>query len=248
MRRLDFLTIVAIAIVAYILANVIHEGLGHGGACFLLGGRAEQLSSLHFSFDPKSVTPAEAKFIAAAGCIANVIAAAIGLLLYRRRRSYFLWLFTTINLLMPAGYLLFSGVLNVGDWVQVCAGIPQLVWRPILAVIGGASYYLAARYCARLLEPLARKDDARRFTLIAYFTGGILYCGSGLFNPVGPIIIAISGAAASFGGTSGLVWMIDFICDREGESVPIERSYAWIGVAAVMAIVFVGVLGPAINF
>ena len=231
MRR-DVLTVVSIAIVAYALANVIHEILGHGGACLLIGARVEEFSSLHCMCSIPS------KFMAAAGCIANAIAAAIGLLVFRRRKTYFWWLFTTINLLMPAGYLLFSGVLKVGDWVLVCRDFPPIVWRPILAILGAGLYYLAARYAARMF-------NARRLNLIAYVTGGILYCVSGLFNPHGPLLIAISAAAASFGGTSGLLWMVDFM--PEGEEAAIERSYAWIASAAVIAIVFVFVLGPAIR-
>jgi len=241
MRR-DILTIIAIAIVAYALANVIHEGLGHGGACLLVGGRPIELSSLHFRCE------ADSKFVSAAGCIANVIAAGIALLFFRRRPSFFLWLFTTINLLMATGYLLFSGVMRVGDWVNVCRDLPPGVWRPALAIIGAGLYFLVARFAARLLAPLAGRDGARRMTLIPYFTGGILYCVSGLFNPVGPILIAISAAAASFGGTSGLIWLVEFNRDPQGEGIAIERSYGWIVAGVVTAAVFIGVLGPAIRF
>ena len=37
--RLDPWTVGAIAVVAYSVGNVVHEGLGHGGACVLVGGR-----------------------------------------------------------------------------------------------------------------------------------------------------------------------------------------------------------------
>jgi hypothetical protein len=242
MPRRDVLTIIAISIVAYALSNVIHEGLGHGGACLLVGGRPVEMSSLHF------LCEGDSKFVSAAGCIANVIAGIVGLALYKRRRSYFLWLFTTLNLLMPAGYLLFSGVLRVGDWVNVCRDLPPAVWRPALAITGAVLYFLAARFCARLLAPLAGRDGARRMTLIPYFTGGILYCVSGLFNPVGPILIAISAAAASFGGASGLIWLVEFIRNKDAEGIAIERSYGWIASAAVTAAVFIGVLGPAVRF
>jgi len=40
----DALTIAAIAIVVYIVAGVIHEGVGHGGACLLAGGRVLVIS------------------------------------------------------------------------------------------------------------------------------------------------------------------------------------------------------------
>jgi hypothetical protein len=35
----DIPTLVAIAVVAYAVANVVHEGLGHSGTCVLVGGR-----------------------------------------------------------------------------------------------------------------------------------------------------------------------------------------------------------------
>ena len=42
-RAIDRMTVVAIAIVAYALANLIHEGLGHGGTCIAVGGRLTAL-------------------------------------------------------------------------------------------------------------------------------------------------------------------------------------------------------------
>jgi hypothetical protein len=36
---LDALTVGAIGILAYMLGNVLHEGLGHGGACVLIGAK-----------------------------------------------------------------------------------------------------------------------------------------------------------------------------------------------------------------
>jgi len=34
---LDLLTVAAIGIVAFSVATVVHEGVGHGGACLLAG-------------------------------------------------------------------------------------------------------------------------------------------------------------------------------------------------------------------
>ena len=44
-------TLAAIAVVAFALANLAHEGMGHGGACLLAGGRALALSAIHFDGD-----------------------------------------------------------------------------------------------------------------------------------------------------------------------------------------------------
>lgn len=52
---LDLLTILAIGIISFIIKNVLHEALGHGGACFLVGGTPLVLSSAHFDCDTVAV-------------------------------------------------------------------------------------------------------------------------------------------------------------------------------------------------
>jgi hypothetical protein len=91
-------------------------------------------------------------------------------------------------------------------------------------------------------------DQARRLTVPAYFAGGLLYCISGLFNPVGPILIAVSAAAASFGGASGLLWLTQFVRGEAMQPVRLERSYAWIAGGSIASLIFIAVLGPSIHF
>ena len=45
-RARDPATIIAISIVAFAIANLLHEGAGHGGACVVTGGHAKVLSKL----------------------------------------------------------------------------------------------------------------------------------------------------------------------------------------------------------
>src|SRR2546427_355944 len=63
-RLLDVPTVVAIAIVAYVLADVLHEAVGHGGACVLTGGKPLVLSTVHFDCGGDS------RWVAAAGIAA----------------------------------------------------------------------------------------------------------------------------------------------------------------------------------
>jgi hypothetical protein len=65
--KTDLLTIAAIAIVATVSADFIHEGLGHGGMCVATGGRPQVLSTVHFECS------AETRLVAAAGTLANLI-------------------------------------------------------------------------------------------------------------------------------------------------------------------------------
>ena len=115
---IDRLTVAAIAVVAYALANVLHEGLGHGGACLVVGCTPKVLSSMNFEGDDTGLSRAATNFIEAGGTLANLLAAAAAFAWFRRYRSasvharYFAWLFGTVNLLHATGYPLYSGVGN----------------------------------------------------------------------------------------------------------------------------------------
>ena len=68
--RTHALTVGAIAILAYMLGNVLHEGLGHGGACLLVGAKPLVLSSVHFECS------ADSRLVMAGGTLVNLFAAA----------------------------------------------------------------------------------------------------------------------------------------------------------------------------
>lgn len=52
--RHDPLTLVAIALLAYVVGDVLHEAVGHGGACLVVGGRPLVLSTVHFECDSQA--------------------------------------------------------------------------------------------------------------------------------------------------------------------------------------------------
>ena len=136
----DLLTIVAITVVATVMANFIHEGIGHGGMCIVTGGRALVLSTVHLDCS------ADTRLVAAGGTLANLIFGALFWAAERVKRSahwrYFFWLLMTFNLLSAGGYFLFSGIGNIGDWAAVVAGWePAWAWRMGMAALGVFSYF-----------------------------------------------------------------------------------------------------------
>jgi hypothetical protein len=264
--RPDWLTVIAIAVVVYCIVSLVHEGLGHGGACLAMGGRPQLITSMQFQGDKRGVSSAGLRFIAAGGTIANVAAAGItGWLLRRRRRKqagaswFFLWLFTTINLLQATGYFLYSGVAGIGDWTAVVRGFaPAWVWRAGLIIVGAVTYWFAAKWAMDLLgQRLSSPDSARvaeanRYTLVAYAGGALLSIAAGLFEPGGALVVLISGAAASLGGTSALAWGPQLLHDqRLGASVKppliVGRDWRWIVAGAVVVVVVIFVLGAGVR-
>ncbi len=170
----DLLTIAAIAIVATVIADFIHEGLGHGGMCVATGGRPLVLSTVHFECS------ADTRLVAAGGTLANLIFGALFWVAARAvKRSaswrYFFWLLMTFNLFHVGGYFLFSGIGNIGDWAAVVAGWqPALAWRVGLAALGIVTYFFVfVPLSLRELRPFLGKDAkirvrrARQLTVTA---------------------------------------------------------------------------------
>jgi len=255
----DLLTIAAVGIVAAVLTDFIHEGLGHGGMCVATGGQPLVLSTVHFECSP------DTRLVAAGGTLANLI---VGTLSWGAARvvtqpapwRYFLWLLMTLNLFDAGGYFLFSGIGNIGDWAAVVAGWqPAWAWHMGLAALGIVTYFfLFVPLSLRELRPFLGKDTkirmqrARQLTLVPYLTSGVLSCVAGVFNPVGPLLILISAAAASFGGHSGLAWMWTLLKNprtpgSKFQMPEVERSLVWIIAAVVLAIGFIAGLGPGVK-
>jgi hypothetical protein len=205
--------------------------------------------------------------VMAGGTLVNLAAGGFfwALLRFSQRTSarlrYFFWIGMTINLLQAGGYFLFSGIGNIGDWAEFIKGLEAAwVWRVGLTVVGIASYAMFVWLALLELRPLIggdsveRKILATRLTVPPYLVGGTLSCVAGLFNPVGMILVAISAAAASFGGTSGLAWMAQWLNGRAIPAGPparpafIGRSWGWIIVSAILCAAFIFLVGPGVKF
>jgi len=264
--RLDPWTVGAIAVIAYAIGNVVHEGLGHGGACVLVGGRPVELNAIFFECSVEGLPPAAGRWLAAGGSIANLAAAVPAWIALQQlprtwgRARAFAWLLLAVDLLMPFGYLLFSGLGNIGDWAAVVRGLePPLAWRGALSVAGALLYFrLAPRLLMPPLEQFLgtgaeqRQLRAQTLSVLPYAVGGLTYVAAGVLNPHGIYLVLISAVAASFGGTSLLVWYPVVWARRTplaSESVPlgVPRSRGWLVAAAITLVVFVGVLGPGVR-
>ena len=105
-------TVVAIAVVAYAGADVVHEA-GHALVCLLSGYAILSISSV------ATQSTGSGRPLAAAGTVANVITGMLAWWFFGRTRRfdatrYLLWLFGCVSL-MNVGYLIASAVLGSGD-------------------------------------------------------------------------------------------------------------------------------------
>jgi hypothetical protein len=253
----DRLTLIAIAALACILQDVLHEGLGHGVTAWLSGANRLTLSTVALQSD------IETRLISANGTVVNLVFAAIFWLLllkpqhYKPATRYFLVLAIAGNLFTGTGYFLFSGVLNFGDWAAVIRGLqPHWMWRLGLVVLGVASYYGSTLLVAAKLRAFQERDESSRrlrgLCWTPYFTDAILAGLGGLFNPFGLFYVAASALPSTMGANAGLLSlpaMMRRSSPAPGDQVgPLPRSIPWIVTGLVASLLFIFVLGRGLTW
>lgn len=192
-----------------------------------------------------------------AGVWSDVILAALAAFLWRRVRAplprLMLWTIATSKAFCAAGYFLFSGIVNVGDYAPA-QGLAPLshpwAWRVALVLVGAFAYWRIYRVASRALGQMVGADPVARRTiaLTLYFTFGAVGLIVGLLNPIGFWITVMSAMASSFGGNAGL-WSVAY--DGSPASAPtpfvLTRNRGVILAGLIVCAAFALLLGPTIH-
>ena len=252
----DILTIAAISVVAGILCNVLHEGVGHGLTALLTGAKSGVLTTVAWS------SAHDSRLVAAGGTLVNLAAGLIFWLMLRKAASsrgltrYFLLVSFAFNLFTGTGYFFFSGVTGFGDWAAVIQGLrPHWMWRTLLAVGGAIAYFIAVRVVGAALVryvgvPRAQQKRLRRLTLVPYISAIVLASAAAPLNPLGIQLIWQSALPATAGGQSGFLWLQYYIPRRAQpvrEADGLSRNYSWIIASAILAFAYVAILGRGVT-
>jgi hypothetical protein len=256
----DALTLIALGVVAFIFADVTHEALGHGLATLLVRAKPVLLTTCYFS-----TQGGVSRWIPAGGGLANACMGLLALLFLRGfspgapHVRYFLALVAAFNLFFAAAYPAYSGIALFGDWAAVISGLePVWLWRILLILAAGVSYWLALILVAHAIDPFCGSREPKslqrlqRITLIPYLAALATAFLGGIPNPAGWKVLftaAIPAAAASFGLTQLDHFSAATAPYPVGEpSVYVQRSVGWIAAALAILTLFVVFLGPGIRF
>jgi hypothetical protein len=247
-------TLLAIACAAYLVADVAHEGLGHGGACLALGGKLILLTT---TFEDCSI---RSRLIDGAGPVVGIAVALLtwAWLRFTRPASIaartFLCLTFAFAVFWNVGYMIKSGLTDQGDWAFVIKGLePSIAWHAALTVLGIVLYALAMRMLSMAIAGNLSAGDAPgqrplALALTAYLTAGLLSAAAATFDPRGPATILTDALPSSL-GSIGLIW-VGWIMNKRRPDFRITalRSPAWMVVGFASAAFFVAVLGPGLRF
>jgi hypothetical protein len=266
-RLIDTPTVVSLSALAYIIAVFLHEIMGHGLACVLLGSHNTELGAFYADCAYAGMSDLGIRLVALAGPAVSVLVGVVSFMIWRSLSQaaahgrYLTWLLGTIGLLQATGYLLFSGIIGLGDFGTSRDGAlyqlaPEWVWRVGITVLGVFGYglviYLSLKAMDRMIggEGAERVRRAQRLALTSYLTGAVVSVLIGLLNPHGLYLVLVSAAASSLGGTSALAWMMRMLNRQRATIQPplrLGRSWAWMIAGAVVTFAYTLVLGPTLR-
>jgi hypothetical protein len=249
-------TIISMAVLAIALSSALHEGIGHGLVAWLRGDIPTDLTSNHLS----DLRPD--RWVDAGGTLVNLAVGTVAmwgacLAGHRANLRYFLWLLGCFNLMDGAGYFLFSGILGLGDWEAVIAGLPHYVaLRITMSLFGAVLYFIVVKVIARVLQPFCPDSTEHRALYntmgrLPYYAACAFYCIAGAFDPLGIKLFFLSTVPAAFGGNSGLMWADSLLPRRAASSddlLVVSRQPAWWVAAIVLGLAYILILGRGIHF
>ena len=257
----DLPTICAIAWLLMPALTLAHEVGGHAAACLATHGALNEIGS--FYVDCTSATAMARRMVAVAGPATDAVLAVVFYRIWRACRTdmarlitWFCWLGCGFE---AAGYLMFSGILGLGDLGPDGDGglapLPYpLLWRGAFAGTGLIIYValiaVGQRTMTAMIGPGSATRGTRRTIALRYYAAfGLAALVASLLNPKGLEIILTSALASSLGAIAGLI-TIGFGARGAGEGrrFIIARNTALLVLGPAATVLFALALGPTIRF
>ena len=186
-----------IGVAAYMAADVIHEVIGHGGTCLIIGQKIKLLTSVYFRSQPGSI------ITDLGGPISNLF---FGLLIFyflRKKKNLSILPGLLLFLTMLYSFYWFSGTIiessfsGSGDWTYL---IKQLDLRGlgkiILIITGMAAYYFTIRVNYRQYNEIRltySEFPLKQFIYGSYIAAALAAVIAGLFFTPDRIMAAREG-------------------------------------------------------
>ena len=262
--NIDLVTLIAISITAWSLANFLHEVIGHAGSAALLGipVRAVSTTTMYIEWDQIG-SVVEDRIINAAGVGMNLLSGIIALLYLRSPKvthsatRYFLWLFSTISFTIVTMNLISASLIGEGDWAVFIREFERReLWKAGIIVVGFLlaipGYILPLRYWMPNLK--GNRKVLLKITVIPVITIIVVQTLSLIGSPFSNLppennhLIASVFAYFHFVLWAILVNILPLPRSKNSiESIYLPRSNVYLGIGLMIGIIFIAVLGPGLG-
>ena len=167
------------------LADILHEVIGHGGVCLFIGQQIDLMSSVYFRSSPGSY------ITDLGGPIVNLITGLLIFVLLNRWKDmnsiyrFLLIIAMAFNLFWFSGTILQSSFSERGDWTYFISQINLgTLGKPLLVVAGIAAYYFSIRLVSKQIQLFTSKFPEfplKRAVHYSYIAAAIAAMIAGLF-------------------------------------------------------------------
>jgi hypothetical protein len=262
--EIDTPTLVTVSAVAWAVANVFHEIVGHAGAAVVLGIPVRAVSTTTFYVEWDAIeSAAQDQIINAAATPVNLLTGALALMLLRRvgvksaAWRYFLWLFAVVSFTMATWNLVTIPLLGAGDWGEVAESLSHPgLWTAGVVAVGVVVAIVGYCLPLRLFVPdLGDRPGLRhKITFVPVVTMIVVQTLSVLASPFATAPAEANHLLVSvFAYAHLIVWAVLVNrgvgprTPRPVDDLTLHRSPGWLATGAVAVIVFVAVLGPGLG-
>jgi hypothetical protein len=259
--EIDTLTLIAISVIAWSLANFLHEAIGHAGSAAFLGIPVRAVSTTTMFIEWSQInSAAENMIIHAAGAAMNLLTGIIALLFLRSNKvtnsstRYFLWLFSTISFIIVIMNLISAPLFGGGDFSVIIQETEnRQLWKGIIVGAGVTltipGYALPLRYW--LPDMRGHRKTLLKITIIPVLTLIIVQSLSLIGSPFSRLPPEYNHLLASvFAYVHFVLWVILVNIlpvprsTRPIESIRLPRSIMYLSIGLIVGIFFIVVLGP----
>ena len=262
--EIDLLTLIAISIIAWSMANFLHEVVGHAGSAAILGipVRAVSTTTMYIEWD-QIKTAGQNRFINAAGPGMNLLTGIIALLFLRSPKvknsatRYLLWLFSTVSFIIVILNLISAPLIGGGDFTVFIQDFKNKeLWKAIIIGIGVIlaipGYSLPLRFWMPSLK--GNRKTLLKITIIPVLTFIFVQTLSLIGSPFSRLAPDYNHLLASvFAYFHFILWavLVNIIpIPRSAhtiEHIRLPRSVVYIILGFVTGIIFILVLGPGLG-
>ena len=262
--EIDTPTLITASALAWAVANVFHEIVGHAGAAVVLGIPVRAVSTTTAYVDWTAIeSAAQDRIINAAATPVNVVTGALALVALRwlhvhsAATRYFLWLFAVVSFTMVTWNMVTLPLLGAGDWGSIAEGLNHAgLWTAGVVAVGLAVTLVGYRLSLRLFLPDLRDQPELRHKIIFVPVATMIVVQTLSVLP-SPFATAPGDAnhlmASVFAYAHLMAWAVLVNrgvgprAPRPVDDLTLDRSTGWLATGAVLIIAYVAMLGPGLG-